>query len=76
MNKFLKLLLFFFSLNAYSQNRPNIVFIIADDLGQEDLGCYGNPFNETPNIDKLAKNGILFTQSYSASPVCSPSREL
>jgi len=74
MNKFLKLLLFFFSLNAYSQNRPNIVFIIADDLGQEDLGCYGNPFNETPNIDKLAKNGILFTQSYSASPVCSPSR--
>jgi arylsulfatase A len=56
------------------QNRPNIVFIIADDLGQEDLGCYGNPFIETPNIDKLAKNGILFTDAYSASPVCSPSR--
>ena len=54
--------------------KPNIIFILADDLAQADLGCYGNPYNETPNIDKLAKNGIKFTQSYSACPVCSPSR--
>ncbi len=54
--------------------RPNIIFILADDLAQADLGCYGNPFNETPNIDRIAKSGIKFTQSYSACPVCSPSR--
>lgn len=52
----------------------NIILIIADDLGQEDLGCYGNPFNETPHLDQLAQRGIRFTQAYSASPVCSPSR--
>ncbi|WP_037326265.1 sulfatase [Runella zeae] len=54
--------------------KPNIIFILADDLAQADLGCYGNPFNETPNLDKLAKSGIKFTQSYAACPVCSPSR--
>ncbi len=53
---------------------PNIVFILADDLGWKDLGCYGNTFNETPHLDQLAKSGILFTQAYSASPVCSPTR--
>jgi arylsulfatase A len=57
-----------------STDRPNIVFILADDLAQADLGCYGNPFNEMPNLDKLAKSGIRFTQAYSACPVCSPSR--
>ena len=55
-------------------NKPNIVFILADDLGWKDLACYGNPFNETPNIDKLAKNGIRNTQAYAACPVCSPTR--
>jgi len=55
-------------------DRPNIIFILADDLAQADLGCYGNPFNQTPNIDQLAKSGIRFTQSYAACPVCSPSR--
>lgn len=54
--------------------KPNIVFILADDLGYTDLGCYGNPFNKTPHIDALARQGMLFTQAYAASPVCSPSR--
>lgn len=63
------------SWGAAAQNTsPNIVFIMADDLGWKDLGCYGNPFNETPNIDKLASQGIRFTQAYAACPVCSPTR--
>jgi arylsulfatase A len=53
---------------------PNIVFILTDDMGYFDLGCYGNPYNETPHIDALAKGGLRFTHAYSASPVCSPSR--
>lgn len=53
--------------------QPNIVIILADDLGWRDAGCYGNTFNETPNIDKLAKQGMRFTQFY-AGPVCSPTR--
>jgi arylsulfatase A-like enzyme len=56
------------------QKIPNIVFILADDLGWKDLSCYGNPFNDTPNLDKLAQNGIRFTQAYAACPVCSPTR--
>ncbi len=60
---------------SFSQEKkPNIIFILADDLGYIDLGCYGNPFNETPNLDALAKSGIRFTQAYAASTVCSPSR--
>lgn len=55
-------------------NKPNIIFILADDLGYTDLGCYGNPYNETPHIDSLARGGIRFTQAYAASTVCSPSR--
>lgn len=55
-------------------SRPNIVFILADDLGWGELGCYGNTFNETPNLDKLAAGGIRFTQAYAAAPVCSPTR--
>jgi len=53
---------------------PNIVFILADDLGWKDLGCYGNTFNETPNLDSLAQYGIRFTQAYAACPVSSPTR--
>jgi len=52
---------------------PNIVVILADDLGWADLGCYGNAFNETPNLDRLAQQGMRFTQFY-AGPVCSPTR--
>lgn len=56
------------------QKQPNIIFILADDLGRNDLSCYGNQFNETPNIDNLAKSGVKFNQAYAACPVCSPTR--
>ncbi|MCM4168352.1 Ulvan-active sulfatase [Arenibacter antarcticus] len=54
--------------------RPNVVFILVDDLGLMDLGITGSDFYETPNIDKLAREGMIFTQGYAASRVCSPSR--
>ena len=54
--------------------RPNIVFFLADDLGQRDLGCYGSTFYETPNLDRLARDGARFTDAYAACPVCSPTR--
>src|SRR5947208_12247754 len=54
--------------------RPNIVFILADDLGYGELGCYGQKKILTPNIDRLAKEGMRFTQCYSGSHVCAPSR--
>ncbi|HPO10750.1 MAG TPA: sulfatase-like hydrolase/transferase, partial [bacterium] len=53
---------------------PNIVFIMADDLGYGDLGCYGQEQILTPNIDRLATEGTRFTQCYSGSTVCAPSR--
>lgn len=53
---------------------PNIVFILIDDLGWNDLGCYGSTFYETPAIDRLAQSGIRFTDAYAACPVCSPTR--
>jgi arylsulfatase A-like enzyme len=53
---------------------PNIVFILVDDLGWTDLGCYGSSFYETPNIDRLAAGGTRFTGAYAACPVCSPTR--
>src|ERR1700742_2345063 len=52
----------------------NVVLILADDLGWKDLGCYGSPFYETPNLDRLASEGMRFTQAYAACPVCSPTR--
>jgi arylsulfatase A len=58
----------------YIAERPNIVFILADDLGWKDLVCYGNKHHETPALDDLAKNGIRFTQAYAACPVSSPTR--
>jgi arylsulfatase A-like enzyme len=54
--------------------KPNIVFILVDDLGWTDLGCQGSTFYQTPNIDRLAREGMRFTQAYSASSVCSPTR--
>ncbi|MCY2994965.1 MAG: sulfatase-like hydrolase/transferase [Planctomycetota bacterium] len=54
--------------------KPNILFILADDLGWRDLGCFGSRYYETPNIDRLAGRGLTFTQAYSASPLCSPTR--
>ncbi len=62
---------------GHSQDRkrsPNIIFILGDDLGWAELGCYGNTFNETPNLDRLAGEGMRFTTAYSAAPVCSPFR--
>ena len=55
-------------------NQPNIVLILADDLGWADLGCYGADLHETPNIDRLTQTGVRFTDAYAASPVCSPTR--
>ena len=54
--------------------RPNFVFILADDLGYADLGCYGGRAPVSPQLDQLAANGVRFTQGYSNSPVCSPTR--
>lgn len=53
---------------------PNVVFFLVDDLGQRDLGCYGSSFYETPQLDKLAREGAIFTDAYAACPVCSPTR--
>ncbi|MBL9171749.1 MAG: sulfatase [Verrucomicrobiales bacterium] len=53
---------------------PNIILILVDDLGWADLGCYGNRFHETPNLDQLAQEGVRFTSAYSACTVCSPTR--
>lgn len=55
-------------------SKPNIILILADDLGWSELGCYGHTFNETPNLDRLAALGMRFTQTYAAAPVCSPYR--
>lgn len=54
--------------------KPNTILILADDLGYGDLGCYGSEINETPNIDRLAKEGMRFTQAYAGGPVCAASR--
>jgi arylsulfatase A-like enzyme len=53
---------------------PNILFILVDDLGWKDLGCYGHELHQTPHIDALAKRGIRFTNAYAACPICAPSR--
>jgi len=57
-----------------SKQKPNIVFIMADDLGWRDLTCFGSKFHQTPNLDKLAARGVKFTQAYAANPLCSPTR--
>ena len=57
-----------------SKRKPNIVYILADDLGYAEVGCYGQKKIKTPNIDKIADQGMKFTQHYSGSPVCAPSR--
>ena len=71
---FISLLLGGFSLCAEKNLKPNVVFFLVDDLGQRDVGCYGSQFHETPAIDQLAKEGILFDNAYSTCHVCSPSR--
>lgn len=59
---------------ALANNKPNIIIMIMDDVGWGDLGCYGNPSRETPNLDRMAAEGMLFTDFYTASAICSPSR--
>src|SRR5829696_4239548 len=56
------------------QVKPNIILILADDLGWTDLACYGSKLYQAPNIDQLARDGMRFTQAYSACTVCSPTR--
>jgi len=60
--------------SSSKQAKPNFVFILVDDLGWADLGCYGSSFHETPNIDHLAGESLRFTSAYAACPVCSPTR--
>lgn len=55
-------------LSAATSDRPNIVFILADDLGWMDSGVYGSTFYQTPNIDKLAQRGMMFQRAYTANP--------
>jgi len=71
---FLAPVLLCWPLVAAEPDRPNIVLIMADDLGWSDLGCYGNDFVETPAIDRLARSGMRFTNFYAAGAVCSPTR--
>ena len=59
---------------ATNSAKPNILFILVDDLGWADVGCFGSTFHETPNIDRLASEGMRFTDAYAACPVCSPTR--
>ena len=59
---------------AAADDRPNVIFFLVDDLGQRDVGCFGSQFYETPAIDQLAKEGMLFDNAYSTCHVCSPSR--
>jgi arylsulfatase A len=56
------------------ETKPNMVLILADDLGWSDLACYGNMFHETPNLDRLAREGMRFTDAYVAASICSPTR--
>ncbi|MDA7916465.1 sulfatase-like hydrolase/transferase, partial [Verrucomicrobia bacterium] len=62
------------ALPAIAAKQPNFVLIIADDIGYNDLGCYGSPDARTPHIDALAGEGIRFTQAYLTASSCSPSR--
>src|SRR5690606_29919283 len=54
--------------------RPNVIVIMIDDLGRQDLGCYGSKFYRTPHTDQLANQGVQFSNAYAACPVCSPTR--
>ena len=71
---FIFLFLLAISMPATYAQKPNIIYIYADDLGYAELGCYGQKKIKTPNIDRIAKEGILFTDYYTSTPVCAPSR--
>jgi arylsulfatase A len=74
MTRWLSLLLVAVSATTAFADTPNIVFILADDLGVNDLGCYGRKEHKTPHLNKLAAEGMRFTNAYAACPVCSPTR--
>ena len=74
MAKLVFLALIFLCTTTFGAQPPNVVFIMADDLGWGELGCYGQKIIRTPNIDSLARDGIRFTQFYSGNAVCAPSR--
>ena len=67
-------LLYFSAAFAAGNTKPNIIFVMVDDQGYYDLGCYGANEVKTPRIDALAKEGVRFTDYYAAAPICSPSR--
>lgn len=79
INAVIAILLFSFSYTGWSSqrsNRPNVIYILADDAGINNIGAYGGDIIRTPNIDSLAQQGILFSQHYSGSTVCAPSRSV
>ena len=71
---FLFLIIFSFTTNAQNTPHPNIIFILADDLGAGDLQSTGHPYAKTPHLDKLASEGIQFERAYMAAAWCAPSR--
>src|SRR5690606_39904946 len=78
-HSFLSAIICFLTLNACQTKKeepqkPNVLFILADDLGYHDLSCTGSSYYETPNIDRIAQEGAAFAHGYSACQVCSPSR--
>ena len=74
MKPILAILMFVLLASTLPAAQPNIVFILADDMGYGDLGCYGHPTAKTPVIDQLARDGVRFTQHYANGPECSPTR--
>ena len=74
LKKILSLLSTFLAIILSAQTRPNIIYIMADDLGYADLSCYGRKDYQTPNLDRLASQGIKFMNAYAAAPVCTPTR--
>ena len=59
---------------ATTPAKPNIIFVLVDDLRWDDLGCAGHPFSQTPHIDRVAREGALFLNAFATTPLCSPSR--
>jgi arylsulfatase A-like enzyme len=74
MRQFIAFIFLFIASATIAAAPPNIIVMLADDLGWADLSCYGSTFHESPHLDKLAAQGMRFTQAYSSSPYCSPSR--
>ncbi|MBS6644461.1 MAG: sulfatase-like hydrolase/transferase, partial [Clostridiaceae bacterium] len=61
-------------MNKYSNTRPNVLLVVTDQQRYDTLGCYGNPYVDTPNLDRFAAEGVLFENGYCQAPVCTPSR--